>query len=343
MGHRTLEITIQYAEDLSKVNFISKMDVYVVVSISGGDEHSNQKTKTTVSHGDDANPTWSFPMKFTVEEAALLQNRLILDFKIKCERALGDRLIGEVHVPVKELLDSPPKRRTASASAAAAARTFVSYQVKKPSGKPKGKLTFSYQFRDKTQKTTTCAVPPPAAAVEEVHGGSTIAYPLLEPSSPFTPTGPGRYPPIPQQPVAAPAAEVYAESLTSYPVVEPTSLYLQPIALGGYPLIPLEHGVVAPLPVEEVYGETTAAYPVLEPTSPYPAAVKGYPLIPPPLGYQLAGGLKLDWYPPPPPPPPRPCYVYPPQACFGHPPPMMQLAPDWWVVDWRHNTQCSGF
>lgn len=324
MGHRTLEITIQYAEDLSKVNFISKMDVYVVVSISGGDEHSNQKTKTTVSHGDDANPTWSFPMKFTVEEAALLQNRLILDFKIKCERALGDRLIGEVHVPVKELLDSPLKRRTASA-AAAACRTFVSYQVKKPSGKPKGKLTFSYQFRDKTQKTTTCAVPPPPAAVEEVHGGSTITYPLLEPSTPFTPMGPGRYLP---------------ESLTSYPVVEATSLYLQPIALGGYPPIPLEHGVVAPPPVEEVYGETTAAYPVLEPTSPYPAAAKGYPLIPPPLGYQPPGGLKLEWYPPP---PPRPCCVYPPLAYFGHPPPMMQLAPDWWVVDWRHDTQCRGF
>lgn len=305
MGHRTLEITIQYAEDLSKVNFISKMDVYVVVSISGGgDEHSNQKTKTTVSHGDDANPTWSFPMKFTVEEAALLQNRLILDFKIKCERALGDRLIGEVHVPVKELLDSPPKGRAAAA--------FVSYQVKKPSGKPKGKLTFSYQFR---RKTTTCAVPPPPPPrVEEVHGiahgiaGSMIAYPLLEPSTP---------------------AEVYGGSLTSYPVVEPTSPYLQPIALGGYPPIPLEHAVVAPPPVEEVYGETT----VLEPTSPYPAAAKLYPLISLPLGYQPAAGLKLEWYPPPP--PPRPCCVY--------PPPMMQLAPDWWIVDWRYDTQCSGF
>lgn len=313
MGHRTLEITIQYAEDLSKVNFITKMDAYVVVSISGGDEHSNQKTKTTVSHGDDANPTWSFPMKFTVEEAALLQNRLILDFKIKCERALGDRLIGEVHVPIKELLGSPPKGR--------AARTFVSYQVKKPSGKPKGKLTFSYKFCDKTQKTTTSA--------EKVHGGSTIAYPLLEPSSPS-------FSPIPQQPVAA---AVCAESLTSYPVVEPSSPYL-PIALG----YPLEHAVVAPPPVEEVYRETMAAYTVLEPTSPYPAAATeayaAYPTaIPPRLGYQPAGGLKLEWYPP----PPRPCCVYPPQACFGHPPPIMQLAPDWWIVDWRYDTRCGGF
>ncbi|KAH6768590.1 hypothetical protein C2S51_013926 [Perilla frutescens var. frutescens] len=328
MDRRTLEITIQYAEDLNKVNFISKMDVYVVVSISGGDESTKQKTKTTVNHDDGANPTWSFPMKFTVEEAALQQNRLVLDFKIKCKRALGDRVIGEVHVPVKELLDFPAKGRGGST------RSFVSYQVKKPSGKPKGKLTFSYQFRGKT--TTSASHPPPQAAVEGVHGESMIAYPVVDPISP------GMYPPIPQQPAAA---EVYAESLTAYPVVElePSSPYLltEP---GVYPSIPPDLAVVAPPPVKEVYGETMkAAYIVLEPTPPYtPATSVVHPPIPPPAGYLPAtGGLKLEWYPPPPPPPP--CCVYPPQGCFGHPPPMMQLAPDWWIVDWRYDMRCSGF
>lgn len=61
MEHRLLEITVEYAEDLNKVNLISKMDVYVVVSISGA-----QKTKTPPDHDGDANPMWRFPMNFTI-------------------------------------------------------------------------------------------------------------------------------------------------------------------------------------------------------------------------------------------------------------------------------------
>ena len=54
MVNTTIEFTLQYTEDLKKVNLILKMDVYVVV----------YKTKTPVDHGGDANPTWNFPMKF---------------------------------------------------------------------------------------------------------------------------------------------------------------------------------------------------------------------------------------------------------------------------------------
>ncbi|KAL8486259.1 hypothetical protein ACS0TY_023098 [Phlomoides rotata] len=243
MVHRLLEITLQYAKDLHKVNLISKMDVYVVVSISGGDKNSKQRIKTAADHGGDANPMWRFTTQFAVEEAALLQNRLVLDFELKCERALKDRAVGEVHVPVKDLLDFP-------ANGGAGKQKFVSYQVKKPNGKPKGQLTFSYRFRDKT------------AAAE---------------------------PPLP--------------------------------------------------PVEEPGSVSMIAYPVVESISPCPAPVPG--------GYQPAGGLTpLEWLPPPswwgypPPPPPLPSppvhgYVYPP------PPPLMQLGPNWWIVDWRYDFRCS--
>ena len=135
MEYRTLDITLQSARDLNNVNLISKMDVYAVVSISGGDKSSNQKTRTPVDHDGNASPTWNFQMSFKLDEAALQTNRLTLDFKLVCERALGDKDVGAVSVPIKELFDTPDK--------AAEGQQFVSYQVRKPSGKPKGQLSFS--------------------------------------------------------------------------------------------------------------------------------------------------------------------------------------------------------
>ncbi|PHT95144.1 hypothetical protein T459_03026 [Capsicum annuum] len=142
MEYRALEINVMSGKDLNKVNLITKMDVYVVVSISGADDdRSNQKTKTHVDHDGDNNPTWNFPIKFTIDENAAVQNRLHLVFKLRCQRALGDKDIGEVDVPIKELLESP--------NSSTGSKQFVSYQIRKPSGKPKGQLTFSYQFSDK--------------------------------------------------------------------------------------------------------------------------------------------------------------------------------------------------
>ncbi|KAL3829368.1 hypothetical protein ACJIZ3_018170 [Penstemon smallii] len=187
MEYRTLEINLQYANDLNNVNFITKMDVYAVVSISGGDKNSKQKTKTPVDHDGGSNPTWNFPIKFTVDEKALQQNRLALEFKLICDRALGDKDVGEVHVPIKELLDSPAK-------GGADGKRFVSYQVRKPSGKPKGQLTFSYQISDKT--VSAAIAPPYAAAIpmsEKGDGEPVVAYPA-GPSSVYPPHLPGGYP-----------------------------------------------------------------------------------------------------------------------------------------------------
>ncbi|XP_042025505.1 protein SRC2-like [Salvia splendens] len=254
MVHPTLDITVQYAQDLNKVSLISKMDVYVVVSISGGDANPKQKTTTPINHGGGTNPTWSFPMNFAVEEAALMQNRLMLDFDIKCDKALGDRVIGGVHVPVKELLDIPAK--------GCAAKNFVTYQVKKPDGRPKGKLTFSYHFRP-----TTASPPPP---------DSTIAYPVVEPVKPY-------------------------ELMMATGGYSPSPPYL-PAALGVYPQPEVCGGLNPPPPPP--------------PSSDLPAC----------------GMIKPEVY---------PCLT--PQGHFGHSPPMMQLAPDWWIADCRYETRCTGF
>ncbi|GER52205.1 calcium-dependent lipid-binding family protein [Striga asiatica] len=187
MENRNLDVTLQYARDLSNVNLISKMEVYAVVSISGGDKSAKQQTKSPPDRRGGSNPTWNFPMKFALDEAALQANRLSLDFKLVCERALGDKDVGEVHVPIKELLDSPAR---------ADGKQFVSYQVRKPSGRPKGQLTFSYQFGGKT------AGPPPygSAYPGKVDSEPVMAYPAGS-SSVYPPypavEGKEQYPPPP--------------------------------------------------------------------------------------------------------------------------------------------------
>jgi len=189
MEQRTLEITLVGAKDLKQVNLISKMDVYAVVSISGG--HANAQLRSPVDSVGNRNPNWNFPMKFTVDAAAAEQNRLTLVFKLRCQRALGDRDIGEVHVPVKELLDGAGDGKHIQ---------FVRYQVRKPSGKPKGELNFSYKFGEKT----AAKADEPVTAYPAGHpvAGSSSAYP-----PPYAAAGSGgSYPPPagypPQQPMA---------------------------------------------------------------------------------------------------------------------------------------------
>ncbi|XP_057772264.1 protein SRC2-like [Salvia miltiorrhiza] len=331
METRTLEITLQSGRDLNKVNLITKMDVYAVVSISGGDKSSKQKTRTPVDHDGDANPTWNFTMKFTVEEAALQMNRLTLDFKLVCERALGDKDVGEVNVPIKELLDSP-------ATAAADGKKFVSYQVRKPSGKPKGQLTFSCKFSEKTAAASSAPPYPPAAApagkgdfgtYTANPAGTSSGYPPVgsyPPPAGYPKTeGNGHYPPVGSYPPPAnpagtssnyPPAGSYPPP-AGYPVKEGSGQYPPP---AGYPVV-----------------EGGGHYPPV-----YPAAANGSGSYPPPAGYPPVGDTHkpAEGYPPqppagygypaPPPPgygypaPPPPGYGYPPQQGYGYPPPPVQ-------------------
>nr|GMD75967.1 protein SRC2-like [Ipomoea batatas] len=277
MEHRTLEINVMSAKDLNKVNLISKMDVYVVVSISGGDEKSNQKAKTPVDRLGDTNPSWNSPMRFTIDEAAARQNRLNLLFKVRCDRALGDKDIGEVWVPIKELLDSP--------ATGGSGKQFVSYQVRKPSGKPKGQLTFSYQFGEKITGGATAA---PAVAMA---AAPAAAHKVDEPVKTHPPVGP-------------------AFAVTAYPVVGSSSGYAPPrdVPAGGGayppPAYPPQGG---PPPPPGGYGQPPTAYsPAGYGYPPPPQSGYGYP-PPPQAGYGY-------------PPPPQAGYGYPPQPGYGYPP-----------------------
>jgi hypothetical protein len=242
MEYRNLEITGMSAKDINKVNLISKMDVYVAVSIAGGSKKDEQKKKTPVDNDGDTHPSWKIPMNFKIDESSALQNRLTLVFKLRCERALGDKDIGEVHVPIKELLDS--------SAGGSGTHQFVSYQVRKPNGKPKGQFTFSYKFAKNSEKAEqpvtaypamagpSSVYPPPkdgAYPPAASSAAASVGYPQYSPEPPHK-DGAGVYPPQPAYgaPVGYPQAGQAPQSGYGY-------AYPPPQAYGGYPPPP-PHG-----------------------------------------------------------------------------------------------------
>lgn len=227
MEYRTLDITLISAKGLNNVNLFSKMDVYAVVSIAGGDPRGNQKSPVDKDGG--TNPTWNFPMKFTVDETAAQQNRLTLVVKLRSERDLGDKDIGEVHVPIKELLGEHKSEQ------------FLRYQVRKPSGKPKGELNLSYKFGEKITEAPVKAKsdePVTAYPVSPMSAGPSSAYPPPQyaagVSNASYPPPAGGYPqtayPPGGYPHAAPPATGYG-----YPPQQPYGGYPPPPQGYGYP------------------------------------------------------------------------------------------------------------
>ncbi|XP_047335883.1 protein SRC2-like [Impatiens glandulifera] len=207
--HRTLEINVRSAKHLNDVNYISKMDVYAVVFISG-DSKSSEKFKTTIDRAGGTNPSWNFPIQFSIDESAARQNRLTLVIILRCDRSLGDKKIGEIRVPIKDLLAPAP------AGGGVNKPQFVTYQVRKPSGSPRGgELHFSYKWADKRI----------AATVEE----PVTAYPVAC-------SGSGVYCHV------IPTVDPYPAAGSLYPKVEPYVYIPSPVLQGygpyGYPVRP---------------------------------------------------------------------------------------------------------
>ncbi|GAB4851269.1 hypothetical protein Ancab_030564 [Ancistrocladus abbreviatus] len=206
MEYRTLELNVLSATDLKKVNLFSSMEVYVVVSLHGSGTLAVTKQKTPISKQGGRNPYWNHTMKFTIDDSAAQQNNLMLVFEILCRQNLGpDKLVGDVHVPVKDLLSSAGNTQTAQ---------FVSYQVRKPSGKPKGVLAFSFKLSEGNTAdepvTAYAAVVPGSSAVYSPQG----QYPPPKADYRYAEQYPP--PPPPTAPVAYPA-EGYKYGYGGYP------------------------------------------------------------------------------------------------------------------------------
>ncbi|WJX96158.1 DNA-directed RNA polymerase [Trifolium repens] len=137
MEQKTLHLNLTSAKDLKNVNLFAKTEAYAVVSISGDPLH-NQKAKTPVDREGGTNPAWNFSVELTFNESLARQNRLTLEIKLRCLKNLAvDKDIGSVQIPLGELLNQIGDGKSFQ---------HVSYQVKKPSGRPKGAFNFSYKF-----------------------------------------------------------------------------------------------------------------------------------------------------------------------------------------------------
>ncbi|XP_021742921.1 protein SRC2-like [Chenopodium quinoa] len=170
MEHRPIEVKLLNAKDLKDVNIFSKMDVYVIGSVSG-DPRSIQRT--TVDKDGGTNPKWNHEMKFTFDESAARMNRLGLVFQIMSDRTLGDKEVGRVYVPLKELFDtfgSEVKDERSDNEMIDQEKNML-YQVQTPTGKFKGQLEFSFKFGKKYSQS-----------VERKLDDLVIAYPAVGPS-----------------------------------------------------------------------------------------------------------------------------------------------------------------
>ncbi|XP_030958633.1 protein SRC2 homolog [Quercus lobata] len=138
MALRCLEIVINSAKDLKDVNLFSKMDVYAVSMINNSLNLNNSSDqKTTIDENGGTNPKWvpDLPMTFIIDVKEAMWLTLVI--KLKAHGTLGDKDVGEVHVPMKNLLDNCGGAKDAK---------HMSCSVRTPDGKAKGALDFSFKF-----------------------------------------------------------------------------------------------------------------------------------------------------------------------------------------------------
>ncbi|XXG80649.1 hypothetical protein AAC387_Pa09g1465 [Persea americana] len=227
MAYRPLDLTLISAKDLKDVNLFSKMDVYAIATLSN-DPRSKQRTSVDKDGG--KSPTWNFHMKFFIPTTN--PDGLVLHIQLKSERTLGDRDVGEVHIPIKELLEVSPSDPSTAAK-------FVSYQVRKPSGKPKGILNISYKIGDKVAPPQP---PQPPAFTTQKSDEPVTAYPAAVAGSSAYPPPAGAYPP---------PAGAYPPPAGAYPYPPPQPAY----GYGAPPPQPQPgYGYGYPPPPQQGYG-----------------------------------------------------------------------------------------
>ncbi|TVU37288.1 hypothetical protein EJB05_10594, partial [Eragrostis curvula] len=138
MAYRVLEVTLQSAKDLKRVNLISRMEVYAVVTISG-DPLTRQCTQPDPYGG--RHPSWNATFRFNVPPTAAAANGC-LHVLLRTERALGDRDVGEVILPLADVLAGTTERDPRPRP-----QQCASYTVRKVHRfEPRGTLNVSYRL-----------------------------------------------------------------------------------------------------------------------------------------------------------------------------------------------------
>lgn len=173
MARRVLEVTLVSAKNLKKVTMFSKMRVYAVASISGGDP----RVPTHRTHADregGRSPMWHAPLRFPIPDAGADMRAIALHVLLRAERVFGDSDVGEVFVPVKDLVAAAPE---------GGEHRHLSYHVRRPvSGRKCGVLHISYQITDEAAEPASAAGARGASSTRHVSGkglqlSAITAYP----------------------------------------------------------------------------------------------------------------------------------------------------------------------
>uniref|UniRef100_A0ACD5U3A3 Uncharacterized protein n=1 Tax=Avena sativa TaxID=4498 RepID=A0ACD5U3A3_AVESA len=134
MASRTVDVTLLSARDLRDVNLVSKMEVYGVVYLAG-DPISRQRVATDRTGG--RNPAWNATARVTVPASGSGSGALRV--LLRAERPLGDRDVGEVILPLTEILAGAGEEPTEA--------KLGTYKVRKVgSSKAQGVLHLSYKL-----------------------------------------------------------------------------------------------------------------------------------------------------------------------------------------------------
>ncbi|KAH7518987.1 protein SRC2 [Ziziphus jujuba] len=143
-----IEMKVISCKDLKAFNFFQKLSVYAVVCIASDDpskkmvqqKKEDQVQRTPTDTQGDGNPEWNHQLRFDLKLNSD-EDHLFLHFNLRHAGIVfglgGDRTIGEVRIPLKDLLED--------ASSNGVVR-FVSYQVRTSDGKPNGVLNLSYKL-----------------------------------------------------------------------------------------------------------------------------------------------------------------------------------------------------
>ncbi|KAF9670602.1 hypothetical protein SADUNF_Sadunf13G0086000 [Salix dunnii] len=147
MDSGSMEIKVMYCKAVNSFNFFQKLLVYVLVSIVRNDgdpdkkplELQKQQRRTPTDKEAEGDPEWNHPMHFDLTEVSFQDcDNFFIHFDL-CHEGLyfGDKTIGEVRVPLKDLIQE-----------ANGIVRFLSYEVRTPDGKPNGMLNFSCKVKN---------------------------------------------------------------------------------------------------------------------------------------------------------------------------------------------------
>jgi hypothetical protein len=232
MAYRVLEVTLLSARDLKRVNLFSRMEVYAVVTISG-DPLTRQCTQPDPYGG--RHPSWNTSFRFNVPPTAATATGC-LHVLLRTERALGDRDVGEVIVPLADILTGGG----AECDPGPRPPQLASYQVRKVHRcEPRGMLNVSYRLGPIVAPRAAPLARADEAAVPYV--GFPVARSFYAPPYAYLPAAPA-----PAHPQAAGGHDAMAVHPPT-PSAGAISTYNSPPA-AAYPQAAPGHAAAAALP-----------------------------------------------------------------------------------------------